>query len=207
VSLPGAGYQCEVKIRKNEDDMQKHNRQTHEPFALTETDAKTAKSLVNAIDFDRLNKAHSAGKVSNAEYSDILRGIANATYPGDKQALAKFLKANSAVMSAKLAADYSAAQAAHDQQQRTGVGTGHGIAAPAQAAGAANDGVGSRSAVDGQPVQSGNESYMGKFAPPADMLVTVDNIKAIAKSHFKGDVVKAATVLRQRGIEEFGSAV
>ena len=200
----GAGMDCTIRLLKREGNIMEKRTQSHEPFALSKPDAARAKRLVDAIDFERLNKAHSSGKISSAEYSEVLRGMANTAYPGDKQALAKFLKANSAVMAAKLAHDYSALHAQIAGQQATGVGNGLGLQRLNQN-GVLSDGVNSPNAVGNQPVQSGNEVY-AKFAHPRDTAVTVENVAKLARDHFGGDVVKAATALRRAGEEKFGSA-
>jgi hypothetical protein len=57
---------------------------------------------------------------------------------------------------------------------------------------------------DGVPSPSIDPVY-NKWAHPRDTAVTVENIKELAK-RFGGDVVKAATALRQAGEEKFGSA-
>jgi hypothetical protein len=67
------------------------------------------------------------------------------------------------------------------------------------ASGAVNDGVGSRSAADAGPVQP--QSIRVELR---DMAVTVPNILELARKHFNGDVVAAASALRKRGTEIYG---
>jgi hypothetical protein len=199
----GAGYKCEVVLRKREEEKM---RQSHEPFALTDKmEVERAKRINAALSLSKLCKQHSDGEIDGATFSTALQGFARMEYGTGKDAMQKYIAAHHEELSQKLKADYSAMHAAHDQQQATGVGNGLGLQRLNQN-GVLSDGVNSPNAVGNQPVASGNESYTAKFAPPADMLVTVENISVIAKKYFNGDVVKAATVLRQRGQEEFESA-
>jgi hypothetical protein len=193
---------AEVKFRK-------HNRQTTEPIAMTDkAEVERARKLNAALSLRKLCDDHSAGKISSATFSDVLQGYARTEFGTGKDAMAKYVAAHHAELSEKLAHDYSALAAQNAGQQATGVGNGMGVQRLNQN-GVLSDGVNSPNAVGNQPVQSGNlplwQSYMAKFAPPSDLLVTPENISVIARKYFKGDVVKAATVLRRRGEEEFGS--
>jgi hypothetical protein len=181
---------------------QKHNRQTTEPIAMTEVER--AKRLNAVLSLQKLCKEHSEGKIDGATFSSVLQGYARTEFGTGKDAMAKYVAAHHAELSQKLAADYSALHAQIAGQQNTGVGNGLGLQRLRQN-GVMSDGISSPNAVGLQPVQSGNEIYAAKFAPPRDLLVTPENISIIAKQYFGGDVVKAATVLRRRGEEEFGS--
>jgi hypothetical protein len=82
-------------------------QQDFEPFAL---DAKTAQRVGDALSFDKLNRAHSDGQIDNASYADIVAGLARMAYPGDPQALSKFLKLHAVEMAEKLRGDYARSQ-------------------------------------------------------------------------------------------------
>jgi hypothetical protein len=169
-----------------------------EPIAMTEVER--AKRLNAVLSLKRLCDQHSAGEISGAQFSDVLQGYARTEFGTAPDALQKYIRAHHAELSQKLAHDYSAMQQAHDGQQRTGVRSGIGITG--QENGVMSDGINSPNAVGQQPPAAGNYT---KFAHPRDVAVTVENVKELAKSHFGGDIVRAATELRRAGEEEFGS--
>jgi hypothetical protein len=196
---------AEVKFRK-----MPHNGR--EPIAMTDkAEVERARKLNAALSLRKLCEDHSVGKIDSATFSEVLQGYARTEFGTGRDAMAKYVAAHHAELSQKLAHDYERSQKtynvddAHEHQRRTtAVGYGVGVSAPAQAAGAANDGMASHNAVGNQPVQSGNESY-AKFGHPRDLLVKPENIAAI-KHYFGGDTIKAASYLRARGEEEYGSA-
>jgi hypothetical protein len=80
----GAGEGCDVLLMKR-DIRETKMRQSHEPFALEAPELEKAKRVLRAMDLDKLFKAHNAGQVDGAEFSDILRGLAAASYPRSAQ--------------------------------------------------------------------------------------------------------------------------
>jgi hypothetical protein len=204
----GAGYDCTVRLIKREDDIMKRQQQSHEPFALTEVDNKLARSVINAMDFDRASKAHSAGKLTNVEYADIVRGLANVAYPNDRKALSKFLAVNATTQAAKVAADYAASQKpigpddAHARQRAvTAVGSGVGIA-PSHNPYRSTTMSDSAANSDGVEAPSISPSY-NKFGHPAHIGLKPHIISSIAREFFNNDVIAAASYIAARGREMF----
>jgi hypothetical protein len=199
----GAGRQCEVVLRKREDDMQKMPHNGREPIAMTDKqELERAKRLNAALSLSKLCKQHSAGEIDGATFSNVMQGYARTEFGTGKDAMAKYVAAHHDTLSQKLKADYEDCQ--NEDSEKSAVGNGVGVApshnpyrSTVMSDSAANsDGV---SAPTTGPVYN-------KFAHPRDTAVTVENIKELAKSHFKGDIIKAATALRRAGEEKFGSA-
>jgi hypothetical protein len=123
----GAGMGCEVKLLKRDEgknEMEKKRTVVDDLPAhkVAARDLRTADHVLRAFNLAKLNREHSEGKVDNVLYSQLLRHMAEAQYPGDKNAFAKFMKDNTLEMAEKVRAD-------NERQQKVGA-LGNGYGAP-----------------------------------------------------------------------------
>jgi hypothetical protein len=125
----GAAHGAKVLLRKRDEGKNEMHIDKHAPRGglgvdesekMARRDLKTADHVLRAFNLAKLNREHSEGKVSNVLYSQLLRHMAEAQYPGDKNAFAKFMKDNTLEMAEKVRADNA------QQQQQTALGNGYG---------------------------------------------------------------------------------
>jgi hypothetical protein len=169
-------------------------RQTHEPFALTNEDTETGKRLVTRMKFAKLNEAHSRGEIDGASYSNIISEWAKVLFPGDRQALGKFLKLHHEELADKIRDDYRRNQGA--------AGSGVGVA-PSHNPHRSTSYSDSAANTDGVQSPSINP-IRNKSAQPGDAAITVENLHKLANEFFSGDIVRAGSALRSRAKEIFG---
>jgi hypothetical protein len=170
--------------------------------------SQTVPIVMSAMDLDKANKAHSDGKLSNVDYSEVLRGLANAAYPNDgKLALGRFIEANKSAFAEKLAADYARSQQAapgtaegpdlreaHLAERRRGVRSGIGVGPRVSTSGitgtAAND--------DGTDVTSPTRGVIAS-ASKADIFRRVHK-QLVAEGHTADEAWSAIHRHERRGL-------
>jgi hypothetical protein len=161
---------AEIRFRKGTEmqiAVEKKPHNGREPFALE-------------LMLDKAFKSHSDGKLDNVGLSDVLRGLADAAYPGDKNAMSKFVEANKAAFAAKVTADHAALYSVDDAHQhaRETLAVGNGIGIGPRAAGG-NTYAGTAAADDGTNVTSPTDGTMRKHAN----LVTKENVDVLMKKY------------------------
>jgi hypothetical protein len=207
----GAGPGCEVKLLKRDEGVEKMDKRggshhpvndlPHDKHAM---DLNTAYRVSKLMSLDKLFKDHSAGKIDGALMSEGIRKLADAEFPNDKLAMAKYEKAHREEFANKLRSDYA-------RQQKDGYGSALG-AGPVWN-GAVGSGVGDH------PDVKGNDYYtrtaanvdgtrlptsVGTSLPLVDTskryanAITKDNIDVLMK-RFGLNFDQAATMLARGG--------
>jgi hypothetical protein len=158
-----------------------------EKMAMAARDLKTADHVLRAFNLAKLNREHSEGRVDNVLYSELLRRMAEAENPGDKNAFAKFMKDHALEMAEKTRADYARTQKAG------AIGNGYetaGIGDHQAWAGAVRGGVGYNPPVTGSDVyprtaanvdgteHRGTDGSVDKRHPE---MITAENIAKLKK--------------------------
>jgi hypothetical protein len=198
-----------------------------EPVAMSDEDVETGKRLVTTLKFAKLNEQHSRGEIDGVTYSNVIRGWAQTLFPGDKDALSKFIALHHDEMAAKLRKDYAAAQkqaalgdgAAGTDQLIYGPNWRPAVQndspAPIGTASPTQDGTmsaapnaASRSAADGTP-PAASSAYVGK-AISRDMFIAIakqtmagvySKVRAqlIAMDQWPIDWIDSALIRHERG--------
>src|SRR5262249_15165237 len=109
-------------------------------------DLNAAYRVSKLMSLGKLFRDHSAGKIDGALLSDGIRALADAEFPNDKQAVAKYVKVHATEFAEKLRDDY-------ERQQKGGYGDALGV--PTYQ-GATGSGTGTSSAARGGNYYSGS---------------------------------------------------
>jgi hypothetical protein len=113
----GAGPGCEVLLRKRDEGVTKMEKRGGTQHPVNDLPADKMASALGAayrvsklMSLDKLFKDHSSGKIDGALMSEGIRKLADAEYPNDPRAMAKYEKAHREEFAEKLRADYAQAQ-------------------------------------------------------------------------------------------------